>query len=112
MKDLIISPEVRNKIEVAMEELYKLCEANNVPVVIGVLLERMKESNSAAINKGVSFFIDSRTGAYDSSLAAACEMLKMDSVPEYLIRMMRLHNDLKSQLNAPASKDNAPELIH
>ncbi len=38
MKDIIISNEVKQEIASLVNQLHSLCEANNVPVVVGVIL--------------------------------------------------------------------------
>lgn len=105
MKDIVISNEVKHKIEKLMKQLHTLCEDNNVPMLVGVILERTETDEGIYTNKAISVFIDSSTGAFDSTLAAAAEIIRLDRVPISAINAISsLREDIK-QRNKTQSKN-------
>ncbi|HEM6680852.1 hypothetical protein I5384_03155 [Citrobacter koseri] len=105
MKDIVISNEVKQRIEQLMKQLHTLCVDNNVPMVASVILERTETNEGININKAVSTFIDSRTGAFDSTLVAAVEIIQLDRVPLSAINAISsLREDIK-QRNKTQSKN-------
>ncbi|EAM7934380.1 hypothetical protein FGS43_22180 [Salmonella enterica] len=88
MKDIVISNEVKQRIEQLMKQLHTLCADNNVPMVASVVLGRTETNEGININKAVSTFIDSWTGAFDSTLVAAIEILQLNRVPPSVIEIL------------------------
>lgn len=81
MENLIISPEVVEKISRKVQELHRMCAENNVPMVAGFVCKRVEDGDRVEVRKAVCFFLDESTGAFESTVAAAYEILQLDDVP-------------------------------
>lgn len=105
MKDIIISNEVKQEISSLVNQLHSLCEANNVPVVVGVILgrtitDRDDSYENINISKSISVFIDSEKGAFDPTIVAAYQILRLRQLPASALYMLERLADTVSKKEA------------
>lgn len=114
MENLIISPEVVEKISRKVQELHQMCAENNVPVVACFVCKRVEDGDHIEVRKAISVFLDARTGAFESTIAAAHEILQLDKVPKLAIaRLSALRMIRESSLADEAeSGDVVTHQIH
>ncbi|EFR9487996.1 hypothetical protein HYI78_004526 [Salmonella enterica] len=78
MKNTTPDAAVLQELKVLTSRIFKICEQNNMPVVIGY-----------SINKSITAYADEKTGAWDSTIAAAAMLLKVKDVPREVIGALK-----------------------
>ncbi|MFB1872646.1 hypothetical protein ACEY8Q_17230 [Salmonella enterica subsp. enterica] len=68
--------------------MLELCTENNIPVVIGYSYIKNSDENNCTHRRHTSAYINEKAGAYDPSIAAAANMLKIKDVPRSVIFML------------------------
>lgn len=85
MKDITPSPEAVAKVEALIDELHNTCVMNDIPLVVGALVNRRATPRGEIVNRLLSVHLDGPAEITDSSLHAACEILRMREVPDAFI---------------------------
>lgn len=60
-----------------------------MPVVIGYSYELSRNEDGYSINKSITAYADEKTGAWDSTIAAAAMLLKVKDVPREVIGALK-----------------------
>ncbi|HDP0319376.1 TPA: hypothetical protein P5S08_004603 [Salmonella enterica subsp. enterica serovar Concord] len=98
MKDINVSPDVAKKITDLLSEVYDLCEKNNVPMLASVVLKRETKGETQGVEKMLSVHLDGKTGAMDSTLLAASEILRMSRIPtSVIVQLAAIRHAMKSE---------------
>ncbi|EEN9966361.1 hypothetical protein JSZ92_003740 [Salmonella enterica subsp. enterica] len=87
MKNTTPDAAVLQELKELTSRIFKICEQNNIPVVIGYSYESDRNEDSCSINKSVTAYADKRR-AWDSTIAAASIMLRLKEVPDEAILVM------------------------
>ncbi|EEJ6747848.1 hypothetical protein AI17_004916 [Salmonella enterica subsp. enterica serovar Oslo] len=83
MKNTTPDAAVLQELKELTSRIFKICEQNNMPVVIGYSYEL------SSINKSITAYADEKTGAWDSTIAAAAMLLKVKDVPREVIGALK-----------------------
>lgn len=78
MKEIILSDEVQNKIRSLLGELHALCVAHELPFVAATVLARTPEDDGFRVERCVSVYINSETGATEPSIRKAGDLLSRE----------------------------------
>ncbi|EBY1696930.1 hypothetical protein DU083_05500 [Salmonella enterica subsp. enterica serovar Javiana] len=89
MKNTTPDAAVLQELNELTSRIFKICEQNNIPVVIGYSYELTRNEDGYLINKCISAYIDEKAGAYNSSIAAATMLLKVKDVPREVIGALK-----------------------
>lgn len=81
MKNTTPDAAVLQELKELTSSIFKICEQNNMPVVIGYSYELNRNEDGYSINKSITAYADEKTGAWDSTIAAAAMLLKVKDVP-------------------------------
>ncbi|TGC33991.1 hypothetical protein [Salmonella enterica] len=84
MKNTTPDAAVLQELKELTSRIFKICEQNNMPVVIGYSYELNRNEDGYSINKSITAYADEKTGAWDSTIAAAAMLLKVKDVPSAL----------------------------
>ncbi|EDV9708746.1 hypothetical protein KX61_004727 [Salmonella enterica subsp. enterica] len=85
MKNTTPDAAVLQELNELTSRIFKICEQNNMPVVIGYSYELSRNEDGYSINKSITAYADEKTGAWDSTIAAAAMLLKVKDVPREVI---------------------------
>ncbi|EII7446368.1 hypothetical protein LHS21_000527 [Salmonella enterica subsp. enterica serovar Newport] len=88
MKNTTPDAAVLQELKELTSRIFKICEQNNMPVVIGYSYELSRNENGYSINKSITAYADEKKGAWNSTIAAAVMMLRMKEVPKKAIHAM------------------------
>ncbi|HGY0274057.1 TPA: hypothetical protein ACXPK9_004398 [Salmonella enterica] len=89
MKNTTPDAAVLQELKELTSRIFKICEQNNMPVVIGYSYELNKNEDGYSINKSITAYADEKTGAWDSTIAAAAMLLKVKDVPREVIGALK-----------------------
>ncbi|EJF1946159.1 hypothetical protein M8A54_000368 [Salmonella enterica] len=92
MKDINVSQEVKAQLFSLLRQVHQICIENNIPMVASTVVSKTTTPQGQEILKSLSTFVDSRTGAFDSTIVAASEILKMKEVPPSVIELLMQMN--------------------
>ncbi|MGG5962605.1 hypothetical protein ACQSED_13015 [Salmonella enterica] len=90
MKDINPSPEAVAKVEALIDELYDTCVMNDIPLVVGALVNRRATPRGEMVNRLLSVHLDGPAEITDSSLHAASEILRIREVPNEFIAALEM----------------------
>ncbi|EEF5708351.1 hypothetical protein ACFMLZ_001946 [Salmonella enterica] len=85
MKNTTPDAAVLQELKELTSRIFKICEQNNMPVVIGYSYELSRNKDGYSINKAVTAYVDERKGVWDSTIAAASIMLRLKEAPREVI---------------------------
>ncbi len=86
MKNTTPDAAVLQELKELTSRIFKICEQNNMPVVIGY---SYGNEDGYSINKSITAYADEKTGAWDSTIAAAAMLLKVKDVPREVIGALK-----------------------
>ncbi|HFW4982402.1 TPA: hypothetical protein ACIPDZ_004361 [Salmonella enterica subsp. enterica serovar Java] len=89
MKNTTPDAAVLQELKELTSRIFKICEQNNMPVVIGYSYELSRNEDGYSINKSITAYADEKTGAWDSTIAAAAMLLKVKDVPREVIGALK-----------------------
>lgn len=92
MKDFKIAPEVAAQVKELIKALHEFCVENNVPVVVGAVLGRTHYGENVQVEKVRACFLSTASGAFDSTIAAAGEILKTPFIPDEVVSALAMKN--------------------
>ncbi|HHT8363924.1 TPA: hypothetical protein ACT3PT_003700 [Salmonella enterica] len=69
MKNTTPDAAVLQELKELTSRIFKICEQNNMPVVIGYSYELNRNEDGYSINKSITAYADEKTGAWDSTVA-------------------------------------------
>lgn len=112
MKNTTPDAAVLQELKELTSRIFKICEQNNMPVVIGYSYELNRNEDGYSINKSITAYADEKTGAWDSTIAAAAMLLKVKDVPREVIgalKSLSVASDFARAMSE-ASKEKKPAL--
>ncbi|EDC5553825.1 hypothetical protein GAR96_18110 [Salmonella enterica] len=89
MKNTTPDATVLQELKELTSRIFKICKQNNIPVVIGYSYELSGNEDGYSTNKSIKAYVDEKTGAWDSTIAAAAMFLKVKYVPREVIGALK-----------------------
>ncbi|MVW26334.1 hypothetical protein [Escherichia coli] len=94
----------------ALEQLtvrmHQLCVDNNIAFVACYSYEVSTNETKSVESRHTSAYIDEEKGVFSSSVAVACEILRLKSVPRKYILMLEALTDLQEKVRKVISANN------
>lgn len=84
-KEIKVSQTVKDELYKLANRIHEICQTNNIPLALSFIDERRDAGDGVIINKFVAAYGNYDSGAWDSSLAAASYLVRINDVPEWLI---------------------------
>ncbi|WP_097294687.1 hypothetical protein [Escherichia coli] len=85
---MIHEDSVLQELEQLSERMHQLCMDNDIAFVACYSYEVSKNETESKELRYISAYVDEEKGVFSSSVAAACEILRLKSVPrEYILTL-------------------------
>lgn len=82
------SEAVLQELEKLTRRMLELCMENNIAVAVGYSHIESSDENGCTNQRYISAYIDEKSGAYNPSIAAAAQMLRIKDVPRSVVFML------------------------
>lgn len=82
MKNTTPDAAVLQELKELTSRIFKICEQNNMPVVIGYSYELSRNEDGYSINKSITAYADEKTGAWDSTITGEYSVVENAGVEE------------------------------
>ncbi|EBL5824161.1 hypothetical protein AEW27_21075 [Salmonella enterica subsp. enterica serovar Montevideo] len=83
------SESVLQELDELTRRMFNICMKNNMAMVAGYSYELSRNEDGYSINKSITAYADEKTGAWDSTIAAAAMLLKVKDVPREVIGALK-----------------------
>ncbi|ECT1022855.1 hypothetical protein DPO11_22990 [Salmonella enterica] len=88
MEIKIPSEAVLQESDELTRRIVELCMENNMAVAVGHSYILSRDENGCTYQRNISAYVDEKAGAYNPSIAAAAQMLKIRNIPREVIVML------------------------
>ncbi|HDC2548174.1 TPA: hypothetical protein O7139_000583 [Salmonella enterica] len=85
LKEIKVSQTVKDELYKLANRIHEICQTSNIPFVLSFIDERRVTGDDVIDNKFTAAYANYDSGAWDSSLAAAAYLVRIDDVPIWLI---------------------------
>ncbi|EJT9179589.1 hypothetical protein N3996_001068 [Salmonella enterica] len=84
-KEIKVNQSVKDELYKLADRIHEICQTNNIPFVLSFIDERRDTGDGVITNKFTAAYANYDSGAWDSSLAAAAYLVRIDDIPIWLI---------------------------
>ncbi|MFL9204931.1 hypothetical protein AB9E53_20430 [Escherichia coli] len=104
---MIHEDSVLQELEQLSERMHQLCMDNDIAFVACYSYEVSKNETESKELRYISAYVDEEKGVFSSSVAAACEILRLKSVPrEYILTLGTLAGRQEKVRKVISDSDN------
>ncbi|HIB1507774.1 TPA: hypothetical protein ACWV5T_002392 [Salmonella enterica subsp. enterica serovar Muenchen] len=97
-KEIKVSQSMKDELYKLAHQIHEICQTNNIPFVLSFIDKKINAGDGMIINKFTAAYMNYDSGAWDSSLDAAIQLVRINDVPVWLINLFE--NMLEQQNNS------------